>query len=156
MENPAWGAPRIQSELALLDHEVAESTVAKYMVRPRKPPSQTWRTFLANHIPDVAACDFFTVPTATFRVLYVFVVLRHDRRRAVHFNVAASPCAEWAGQQIAKAFPYDEALRFLIRDRDGIYGDDFTTRVEPRHFSSCSQVRSSRRRRSTTGSEIRP
>jgi len=93
-ENPTWGSPRILSELLLLGHEVAEATVAKYMVRQRKPPSQTWRTFLANHVPEIAACDFFTVPTVTFRVLYVFVVLRHDRRRVVHFNVTTNPYAE--------------------------------------------------------------
>ena len=86
-ENPTWGAPRIVSELALLGHDVAEGTVAKYMVRPRKPPSQTWRTFLDNHVPETAACDFFTVPTVTFRILYVFIVLRHDRRQIVHFDV---------------------------------------------------------------------
>ena len=90
-ENPTWGAPRILSELLLLGHEVAEDTVAKYMVRQQKPPSQTWRTFLANHVPDIAACDFFTIPTVTFRVLYVFVILRHDRRRVVHFNVTTNP-----------------------------------------------------------------
>jgi putative transposase len=129
-ENPTWGAPRIVSELALLGHDVAENTVAKYMVRHRKPPSQTWRTFLDNHVPDIAACDFFTVPTATFRILYVFVVLRHDRRRVVHFNVTTNPHAEWTAQQIINAFPYEEAPRFLIRDRDGIYGDDFKKRVK--------------------------
>ncbi len=129
-ENPTWGAPRIVSELALLGHDVAEQTVAKYMVRTRKPPSQTWRTFLENHVPDIAACDFFTVPTVTFRVLYVFIVLRHDRRQVVHFNVTTNPYAEWTAQQIINAFPYEEAPRFLIRDRDGIYGDYFTKRVE--------------------------
>jgi putative transposase len=126
-ENPIWGAPRILSELLLLGHEVAEATVAKYMVRPRKPPSQTWRTFLANHVAQIAACDFFTVPTVTFRVLYVFLVLRHDRRRVVHFRVTTNPYAEWAAQQIVEAFPYET---FLIRDRDDIYGDYFTERVE--------------------------
>ena len=129
-ENPTWGAPRILSELLLLGYDVAERTVAKYMVRTRKPPSQTWRTFLDNHVPDIAACDFFTVPTVTFRVLYVFIVLRHDRRQVVHFNVTDHPYAEWAAQQIINAFPYEEAPRFLIRDRDGIYGDYFTKRVE--------------------------
>ena len=129
-ENQTWGAPRIVSELALLGHTVAEATVAKYMVRPRKPPSQTWRTFLDNHVPDIAACDFFTVPTVTFRVLYVFIVLRHDRREIVHFNVTTNPHAEWTAQQIVNAFPYDEAPRFLIRDRDGIYGNCFQDRVE--------------------------
>ncbi len=129
-ENPTWGAPRIISELALLGHEVAEGTVAKYMVRNRKPPSQTWRTFLANHVPEIAACDFFTVPTVTFRVLYVFIVIRHDRREIVHFNITTNPHAEWTTQQIVQAFPYEEAPRLLIRDRDGIYGDYFINRVE--------------------------
>ena len=129
-ENPLWGAPRILSELLLLGYKVAEGTVAKYMLRPRKPPSQTWRTFLANHVPDIAACDFFTVPTTTFRVLYVFLVLRHGRRQVVHFNVTTNPYVEWTAQQIINAFPYEEAPRFLIRDRDDIYGDYFTKRVE--------------------------
>jgi len=129
-ENPTWGAPRIVSELALLGHDVAERSVANYMVRGRKPPSQTWRTFLDNHVPDIAACDFFTVPTVTFRVLYVFIVLRHDRRQVVHFNVTTNPYAEWTAQQIINAFPYEEAPRFLIRDRDEIYDDYFTKRVE--------------------------
>jgi putative transposase len=130
LENAAWGSPRIQSELALLGYTVDQSTVAKYMFRHRKPPSQTWRTFLANHVPDIAAIDFFVVSTATFRILYCFVVLRHDRRCVVHFNVTAHPTARWTGQQIVNAFPYDEAPRFLIRDRDGIYGHDFRERVK--------------------------
>jgi putative transposase len=129
-ENPTWGAPRILSELLLLGHVVVQASVAKYMVRRRKPPSQTWRTFLDNHVPDIAACDFFTVPTATFRILYVFVVLRHDRRKILHFNVTTNPYAEWTGQQIVNAFPDDETPRFLIHDRDAIYGSAFTARVE--------------------------
>ena len=129
-ENLTWGAPRILSELLLLGYQLAEGTVAKYMVHLRKPPSQTWHTFLANHVPDIAACDFFTVPTVTFRVLYVFLILCHDRRRIVHFNVTAHPYAVWAAQQIVDAFPYDEAPRFLLRDRDGVYGDQFTRRVK--------------------------
>ncbi len=83
-ENPLWGAPHIQSELRLIGYEVAQATVAKYMPKTRKPPSQTWRTFLANHVPDIAAIDFFTVPTLTFRVLYGCLVLRHDQRQVVH------------------------------------------------------------------------
>jgi hypothetical protein len=129
-ENSTWGAPRIRSELLLLGHDVAEQTVAKYMVRLRKPPSQTWRTFLDNHVLDIAACDFFTVPTATFRVLYVFIVLRHDRRQVVHFNITTNPYAQWTAQQIINAFPYEEAPRFLLRDRDGIYGDYFKDRMK--------------------------
>jgi transposase InsO family protein len=129
-ENATWGAPRIQSELALLGYHVAESTVTRYMVRHRKPPSQTWRTFLENHVSDIAAIDFFVVHTVCFRLLYCFIVLRHDRRRVVHFNVTAHPTACWSAQQIVEAFPYDEAPRFLIRDRDGIYGQDFRLRVK--------------------------
>ena len=129
-ENVTWGAPRIQSELALLGITIDETTVAKYMCRPRKPPSQTWRTFLENHTHDIAAIDFFVVPTVRFQLLYCFIVLRHDRRRVVHFNVTRHPTARWTGQQVVEAFPYDEAPRFMIRDRDGIYGHDFCERVK--------------------------
>jgi putative transposase len=129
-ENPTWGAPRIHSELHLLGYTVAESTVAEYMPRNRKPPSQTWRTFLDNHVRDIAVIDFFTVPTATFRIMYCFIVLRHDRRWVVHFNVTEHPTARWTAQQIIEAFPYDEAPRFLLRDRDSIYGQDFRERVK--------------------------
>ncbi len=129
-ENSTWGAPRIQSELALLGYDVAESTVAKYMVRRRKPPSQTWRTFLRNHATEIAAIDFFTVPTATFRVLYCFVVLRHERRQVVHFAVTENPSAAWTARQITEAFPWDEAPRYVLRDRDGIYGEEFIRRVK--------------------------
>jgi len=129
-ENPTWGAPRILSELLLLGHDVAEATVAKYMIRRRKPPSQTWRTFLDNHMPEIAACDFFTLPTAMFRVLYVFIVLLHDRRQVVHFNVTSSPCAEWTAQQIVNAFPYEDIPRFIIRDNDSIYSHYFKDRVK--------------------------
>ena len=114
----------------MLGFTIDESTVAKYMVRHRKPPSQTWRTFLENHVREIVAIDFFVVPTVRFRLLYCFIVLRHDRRRVVHFNVTAHPTARWTAQQIIEAFPYDEAPRFLIRDRDGIYGHDFRERVK--------------------------
>jgi transposase InsO family protein len=128
-ENPLWGTPRIQAELALLGYVVADSTIDKYRIRPRKPPSQTWRAFLANHANDIVAVDFFAVPTVTFRMLFAFVVLRHERRTVVHFNVTAHPSAEWTAQQITEAFPFEEGPRFLIRDRDGIYGEFFRTRV---------------------------
>jgi len=128
-ENPSWGVPRMQSELALLGHVVSEATVRKYRIRTRKPPSQTWRTFLDNHLTDIVGIDFFTVPTATFRILFAFLVMRHDRRHVVHFNVTAHPTAAWTAQQIVEAFPEDTAPRFLIRDRDGIYGDVFQQRV---------------------------
>jgi len=124
-ENPLWGTPHIQSELALLGYVVAASTIDKYRIRLRKPPSQTWRTFLDNHAKDIVAVDFFTVPTATFRILFCFIVLRHDRRMVVHFNVTAHPTARWTAQQIVEAFPYDAAPRFLLRDRDSIYGANF-------------------------------
>ena len=129
-ENLKWGVPRIQSELALLGLDIAESTVAKYLKRCPKSPSQTWRTFLENHVGDIAAIDFLVVPTVRFRLLYCFVVLRHEQRRVVHFNVTAHPTARWTGQQIVEAFPYDEAVRFMIRDHDGIYGLDFRQRVQ--------------------------
>jgi putative transposase len=99
------------------------------MVRYRRPPSQTWRTFLDNHIKNLVSVDFFTVPTVRFQVLYVFLVLAHDRRRIVHFNVTAHPTAEWTAQQLREAFPWDSAPRYLLRDRDGIYGHDFTNQV---------------------------
>jgi putative transposase len=128
-ENPLWGAPHICSELHLLGYEVAQATVAAYMPKTRTPPSQTWRTFLDNHIHDIVAIDFFTVPTLTFRVLYGFLVLRHDQRVVVHFNATEYPTAQWAAQQIVEAFPFEEAPRFLLRDRDGIYGAHFQQRV---------------------------
>ena len=128
-ENTTWGAPRIHSELCLLGYDVSEATVNKYMIRFRRPPSQTWRTFLDNHMRDTVGIDFFTMPTATFRILFTFIVLRHDRRRVIHFNVTEHPTAEWTAQQIVEAFPEDEAPGFLIRDRDGIYGQVFHARV---------------------------
>ena len=100
-ENPLWGAPHIHGELLKLGIEISETSVAKYMVRHRKPPSQTWRTFLDNHVKSLVSVDFFTVPTIRFQVLYVFLVLAHDRRRVVHFNVTAHPTAEWTAQQPA-------------------------------------------------------
>jgi putative transposase len=129
-ENPLWGVPRIQSELRLLGYEVAESTVAKYRVRSLKPPSQTRKTFLENHAGEIASIDFFTVPTVTFRTLFCFVVLKHDRREVIHFNVTAHPTAFWTGQQMIQAFPEDTAPRYLLRDQDKIYGANFTERVQ--------------------------
>ncbi len=128
-ENPTWGAPRIHGELLKLGFEVAEATVSRYMPRRRKPPSQTWRSFLRNHTLGLVSIDFFVVPTATFRVLYVVLVLEHERRRIVHFNVTEAPSARWTGQQLVNAFPYDSAPKYLIRDRDKIYGAAFVRRV---------------------------
>jgi putative transposase len=129
-DNPLWGAPRIHGELLKLGIDIGETSVSKYMVRHRKPPSQGWRTFLKNHAHDIISVDFFTVPTATFRVLYVFIILSNARRRIVHFNVTDSPSAVWTGQQIVEAFPWDTAPKYLLRDRDGKFGEEFVQRVE--------------------------
>jgi hypothetical protein len=123
-ENPLWGAPRMHGELLKLGIDIGETGVGKYMVRGRKPPSQTWRTFLENHGKTMVSVDFFTVPTIRFHVLYVFLVLAHDRRRILHCAVTPHPTAEWTGQQLREAFPWDSAPRFLLRDRDRIFGSD--------------------------------
>jgi len=122
LENPLWGAPRIHGELLKLGYDVCESTVAKYMARWTRPPTQTWQTFIRNHMTEIAAIDFFTVHTATFRTLYVLLMLSLDRRRIVHINVTANPTAAWTSLQLIQAFPFDLAPRYLIRDRDGVYG----------------------------------
>ena len=121
IENPLWGAPRIHGELLKLGLEVAQSSVAKYMVK-RVGPSQGWRTFLRNHAPDIAAMDLFIAPTIGFDLLYAFLIVRLDRRDLVWINVTANPTAEWIARQIAEAFPWDDAAQYLIRDRDRIYG----------------------------------
>jgi putative transposase len=117
-ENPTWGRRRIRAELALLGYHVAELTVAKYMRRTSRRPSPTWRAFLAAHLRDMVAVDFFVVPTLTFRLLFVFVVLRHDRRELLHLNVTDHATAVWTAQQIVEAFPEDTAPAYLLRDRD--------------------------------------
>ncbi|MFH1144019.1 MAG: integrase core domain-containing protein [Candidatus Eisenbacteria bacterium] len=127
--NPLWGAPRLVGELRMIDIDLPKSAVAKYMVRRRKPPSATWRAFLEKHIKDIVAVDFFVVPTVRNQVLFAFLILAHHRRRVLHFNVTANPTAEWTAQQIVEAFPWDNAPRFLLRDRDGIYGEHFCRRV---------------------------
>src|SRR3989454_3984255 len=128
--NPLWGAPRIHGELLRLGIDVSERTVSRLMPKRRPLPSQTWRTFLTNHVPDLASLDFFTVPTAHLRVLFVFVVLAHDRRRVLNFHVTAHPRAAWTAQQIVDAFPDDSAPSSLLRDRDSIYGHAFRQRVK--------------------------
>ena len=128
--NPLWGAPRIHGELVKLGIKLSQATVSKYMVTHRKPPSQSWRAFLKNHTKDIISVDFFTVPTATFRVLYVFLIMSIDRRNVIHFNVTDSPTAAWTGQQILNAFPWDTTPKYLLRDRDGIFGKEFNRRVE--------------------------
>jgi len=121
-DNSLWGAPRIHGELLKLGYNICQTTIAKYMVRRPGSPSQTWHTFTHNHMANIAAIDFFTVHTATFKTLYVFLILSLDRRRIIHFNVTATPSAAWTSLQITQAFPFDTAPRYLIRDRDGIYG----------------------------------
>jgi transposase InsO family protein len=120
-----WGAPRLHAELLKLGIDVSQATVARYMVKHRKPPSQTWRTFLENHVKQLMSVDFFVVPTIDFKILFVFLVLAHERRRVIHFNVTQHPTAEWTATQIAQAFPWDTAPRYLLRDRDCVYGDAF-------------------------------
>ena len=120
-ENQLWGAPRIHGELLKLGFEVAQSSVAKYMVKRRGPPSQGWRTFLHNHAPDIAAMDLLVVPTIGFDLLYAFVIVRLGRRELIWINVTAHPTAEWVARQITEAFPWNEAPRYMIRDRDRIY-----------------------------------
>jgi transposase InsO family protein len=127
--NPTWGSPRIMAELGKLGIAVAKSTVEKYRVRRSKPPSPTWRTFLATHANDLVSVDFFTVATVRFEVLFVLLIFAHHRRRVVHFNVTAHPSAAWTAQQVVQAFPWETAPRYLLRDRDGVYGVDFRGRV---------------------------
>ena len=129
MANPLWGAPRIHGKLHKLGYEVAQSTVAKYMVKRRRPPSQGWRTFLRNYAPDIAAMDLFVVPTIGFDLLYVFVIVSLGRREMVWVNVTANPTAEWIARQLTEPFPWDKAPSYLIRDRDRIYGTIVTRRL---------------------------
>jgi transposase InsO family protein len=129
IENPLWGAPRIHGELLKLGFEVAQSSVAKYMVKRRGLPSQGWRTFLRNHAPDIAAMDLFIVPTIGFDLLYAFVIVRLDRRELVWTNVTPNPTAEWIARQLTEAFPWNAAPRYLVRDRDQIYGTIVTRRL---------------------------
>ena len=128
-ENSTWGAPRIHGELLKLGYDVCEATVSNYMRRRRKPPSQSWRTFLTNHKDAIAAMDLFAAPTITFDVLTVFVVIEHARRRVVHFNVTAHPTSKWIAQQLTEAFPFDSAPKYLIRDGDAKFGFGVQRRI---------------------------
>jgi putative transposase len=127
--NPLWGAPRIHGELRTLGVDISERTVSRLLEPHTRPPSQRWRTFLANHLASAASIDFFTVPTFTGRVLFVLIVLSHLRRRIVHFNLTEHPTATWTAQQVVDAFPDDTAPRWLHRDRDSVYGESFRRRV---------------------------
>ena len=128
--NVGWGSPRIVGELRKLGIDVAKSTVEKYRVRPKKPASPTWKAYLNNHAKDMVSIDFFVVPTVRFKIFYVLVILAHHRRKVVHFNVTEHPTAHWTGQQVIEAFPRESAPKYLIRDRDGIYGSQFQRRVQ--------------------------
>lgn len=128
-DNPLWGAPRIHGELLKLGFEVSQSTVSKYMPRRPRDPDHSWKTFLRNHMDCTASIDFLVVPTITFKLLFVLVVLSHERRRVVHFGITANPTAEWTARQITEAFPWDTAPRFLIRDRHSTYGRTFRDHV---------------------------
>jgi len=128
-ENRLWGAPRIHGELLKLGFEVAESTVSKYMIRHRGPPSQTWRTFLRNHADAIAGIDLFVVHTATFERLFTVIVIGHGRRQLLWFDVTRHPTAEWLARQIVEAFPWDTAPTYLVRDNDRFYGQIFLNRI---------------------------
>ncbi len=127
--NPLWGAPRIHGELLKIGIDISQSTVAKYMVRGRRPPSQGWLTFLRNHADGIAAIDLFVVPTIGFRRLFGLVILNHDRRKIVHVAATYHPTSEWISRQIVEAFPWETAPRYLLRDRDGAYGKVFRKRL---------------------------
>jgi putative transposase len=135
LANPRWGAPRIHGELLKLGIELSQTTVTKYMIRRRSPPSQTWHTFLRSHAKEIVAADFFVLPTAFFQVLFVFVILSHDRRRPAHFAITEYPTAERTARQLLEAFPWNSAPRYLLRDRDGSYGEKF------REAANCLGIR---------------
>ena len=130
MANPLWGAPRIHGELLKLGIEVSQATVGRYLPWRPKAPSPTWRSFLHNHMTEIAAIDMFVVATATFRLLYALIVLGHDRRKVIHFEVTRNPTQVWLSRQMTEAFPWDTAPRYLLRDRDASYGQAFRDRVE--------------------------
>ena len=129
LANALWGAPRIHGELLKLGIDVCQTTVAKYMVQRRGPPSPSWKTFLSMHAEGIAAMDMFVVPTITFKLLYCLVIMRHGRRQLLSISVTDHPTAEWIARQITEAFPWDEAPDYMIRDRDGAYGHAVTRRL---------------------------
>src|SRR6266480_2301735 len=127
--NPLWGAPRIHGELLKLGIDVGQTTVAKYMAKHRRPPSQGWRTFLRNHVDGIASMDLFVVPTASFRLLYGLLILQHGRRQIIWLGATAHPTAEWITRQLAEAYGWKEAPQYVVRDRDAVYGDIFIRRL---------------------------
>ena len=164
--NPLWGAPRIHGELLKLGIDVGQTTVAKYMARRRRPPSQGWRTFLRNHADGIASMDLFLVPTISFRLLYGFLILRHSRRELLWLGVTAHPSAEWIARQLTEAYGWQQAPRYIIRDRDCVYGDVFLRRLRAMGIACPSRksyprvaiVQSGQERGASqfTGSEHRP
>jgi hypothetical protein len=146
-ENPVWGAPRIHGELLKLGFEVAESTVSKYMIRRRRPPSQSWRTFLRNHAEAIAAIDLCVVPTLSFECRFALVVVGHGRRQLLWFAVTRHPTAEWLAQQMVEAFPWNTAPTYLVRDNDGAYGQAFRRRVRAMGIRPTNQYHPDRRGR---------
>jgi len=129
LANPLWGAPRIHGELLKLGIDIGQTSVAKYMARRRRPPSQGWRTFLRNHGDGIAAMDLFVVPTISFRLLYGLLILRHNRRRILWLGVTAHPTAEWIARQVVEVCGWAPVPRYILRDRDRAYGEAFTRRV---------------------------
>ena len=127
--NPLWGAPRIHGELLKLGFDVSEATVSNYMIPRQGPPSQAWKTFLTNHLRSTVSIDFFTVPTASFRILYVFLIVGNERRSILHFNVTENPTTPWTARQFIEAFGFKDSPKYLIRDRDTIFGTEFRLQV---------------------------
>jgi hypothetical protein len=138
--NPLWGAPRIHGELLKLGADIGQTSVAKYMVRGREPPSQGWRTLLRNHADGIAAMDLFVVPTISFRLLYGLLIMGHGRRHILWFGVTAHPTAEWIANQISEACGWEQAPRYLIRDRDRAYGEVFIRRLPINGHSRSTDV----------------
>jgi transposase InsO family protein len=128
--NPLWGAPRVHGELLKLGIDVGQTTVAKYMAKRRRPPSQHWRTFLNNHADGIASMDLFVGPTISFRLLYGLLILQHSRRQIVWLGVTTHPTAEWIARQLTEAYAWSAAPRCIIRDRDAVYGDIFMRRLQ--------------------------
>ena len=129
LANPLWGAPRIHGELLKTGIDVGQATVAKYMARRRGPPSQGWKTFLRNHADGIAAMDLFVVPTMSLRLLFGLLILRHDRREIAWIGVTGNPTAKWIAQQLTEAFGWETVPRYLLRDRDRVYGYIFIQRA---------------------------
>ena len=144
LANPLWGAPRIHGELLKLGIEIGQTTVARYMAKERRPPSQGWRTFISNHAEGIAALDLFVVPTLSFRLLFGLLILRHDRREILWLGVTAHPTAEWIAQQVTEATGWEKPPKYLLRDRDRVYGNAFMSRI--RAMGAAPRVQSESRR----------